>query len=79
MIDLLIHLFFKKRVRLVNLGRYTDAVLTRNKAEQIVTQKQSKKEEDFWAESEWTIGKIPKRLFGYGMTALFIFIGVVFL
>ncbi|MEL7423461.1 MAG: hypothetical protein AAFN81_10750 [Bacteroidota bacterium] len=54
-------------------------VLEGKKAEQIVTQKQSKKEEDFWQESEWTLGKILKRLFGYGMTALFIFIGVLFL
>jgi hypothetical protein len=38
--------------------------------------KMTKKEEEaFWAESEWTIGKIFMRIFGYGLVVILTLVG----
>ena len=42
-------------------------------------EEKKKEEEAFWEESEWTIGKILMRIFGYGMTILFFLLGIVFI
>lgn len=38
-----------------------------------------KKEKDFWEESEWTIGKILMRIVGYGIMAIFLLFGILFI
>jgi len=55
----------------------TANILNGKEAEKIVAEKQIKEEEEFWNESEWTIGNILMRLVGYGMTAVFLLIGVL--
>jgi len=47
--------------------------------EKIVAEKQIKKEEEFWEESEWTIGNILMRFVGYGLTTIFLLIGILFI
>lgn len=54
-------------------------ILKGKEAEKIVAEKQIKKEEEFWEESEWTIGNILMRFAGYGMTAIFLLIGILFI
>lgn len=54
-------------------------ILKGKEVEKIVAEKQVKKEEEFWEESEWTIGNILMRLVGYGMTAIFLLIGILFI
>lgn len=41
--------------------------------------KKTQKEDEFWYESEWTCGLIIMRFVGYGLTALFIIIGIEFI
>lgn len=45
--------------------------------EENILSRQQRKEKEFWAESEWTIGKILMRIAGYGLTILFLLIGIL--
>lgn len=55
------------------------SILKGEHVEELVQEKQQKAEEEFWEESEWTIGKIFMRIVGYGLAALFLFIGIMIL
>ncbi len=55
------------------------SILKGENVEEQVQQKQEKAEDEFWQESEWTLGKIFMRIVGYGLTALFLLIGIMIL
>ncbi len=52
-------------------------ILKGEEVEKIISKKQKKGEEEFWEESEWTIGKILMRIVGYGLTMIFLLIGII--
>ena len=52
-------------------------ILKGKDVEKMIVEKQKKAEADFWAASEWTIGKILMRIIGYGLTMLFLLIGLL--
>jgi len=52
-------------------------ILAGKNIEQIITERKRKEEEDFWNESEWTIKKIFKRIIGYGLSLVFLLIGII--
>lgn len=45
-------------------------------AVQLIEDRQTKKEEAFWAESEWSIKMILMRIVGYGLTLFFLLVGL---
>ena len=52
-------------------------VLKGENIEQLSNDRQKLKELEFWEESEWTIGKILMRITGYGLTLIFVLIGIL--
>ena len=52
-------------------------ILRGKEVEKIVAEKQIKEEEEFWEESEWTIKNILMRIVGYGLTTIFLLIGIL--
>ena len=47
--------------------------------ELIALERQQQAEEQFWEQSEWTVGGILRRLIGYGLTLLFLLVGALFI
>ncbi|MFK7983986.1 MAG: hypothetical protein AB8G86_28675 [Saprospiraceae bacterium] len=60
-----------KRNKLELIRQY-QSILKGNNVREIVNEEIEKKEEEFWNESEWTLGNIMKRVIGYGLSILFI-------
>ena len=52
-------------------------ILKGKEVEKIIAEKHIKEEEEFWAESEWTIKNILMRIVGYGFTIIFLLIGIL--
>ncbi|MFK8009928.1 MAG: hypothetical protein AB8H03_26470 [Saprospiraceae bacterium] len=55
-----------------NIGQ----ILTGQNVEENITKRKAKEEKEFWEGSEWTIGNLLMRIIGYGLTLIFLFIGI---
>lgn len=66
----------KKKFELLDQYRL---ILKGNDVIELANQKIVQQEEDFWKESEWTVKNTIKRILGYGLSILFIALGVFFI